>query len=36
MKKDIKAIRIEIPTELANRFKKQLAKYYKNATKMFV
>jgi len=32
MKKDIKAIRIEIPVELYERFKKQLKKDYKNAT----
>ena len=28
MKKDIKAIRVEIPTELYERFKKQLDKDY--------
>ena len=32
MKKNIKAIRIEIPTELYERFKKQLDKDYKNTT----
>lgn len=32
MKKDIKAIRIEIPTELYDKFKKQLNKDYKNTT----
>ena len=32
MKKDIKAIRVEIPTELYERFKKQLDKNYTNPT----
>lgn len=32
MKKEIKAIRIEIPTELYERFKKQLDKDYTNTT----
>ena len=32
MKKDIKAIRVEIPTELYSRFKKQLDKDYTNTT----
>ena len=32
MKKNIKAIRVEIPTELHERFKKQLDKNYTNPT----
>lgn len=32
MKKDIKAIRVEIPTELHERLKKQLDKNYTNPT----
>jgi metal-responsive CopG/Arc/MetJ family transcriptional regulator len=32
MKKDINAIRVEIPTELYEKFKKQLKRDYKSTT----
>jgi len=32
MKKDIKAIRVEVPTELYKKFKEQLNKDYKTTT----
>ncbi len=35
MKKEIKAVRVEIPKELYERFKKQLDKDYKNTTSFF-